>query len=137
MRSLFLISAVIILIFSASCMAGEEQSADSLAVLWTSGDPDVANKVCLIYTHAAKKYGWFETVHLIIWGPSAKLLAEDPLLQKKVKSMKEDGIRLVACVVCADSYNVSDKLRELGVDVIPMGKPLTGYLKRNWRTLTF
>jgi hypothetical protein len=138
MRCFFFVLTAIVLIVSSTIYAGDiAASSDSLAVLWTSGDPDVANKVCLMYTHAAKKYDWFSTVHLIVWGPSAKLLAENPVIQKKIKSMKKDGIKLEACVVCADSYNVSEKLRTLGVDVIPMGVPLTGYLKKNWHTLTF
>ncbi len=112
-------------------------SVDSLAVLWTSGDPDVAEKVCFMYTHAAKKYNWFSEVVLIVWGPSSRLLAGDKTLQEKIKSMSEDGIKLKACVVCADSYGVSEDLRNLGIEVIPMGKPLTGYLKSGWKVLTF
>ena len=39
--------------------------------------------------------------------------------------MKADGLVLEACIVCADSYGVTDRLRESGIDVKPMGKPLT------------
>jgi hypothetical protein len=140
----FFSNTVLIMLFiplfllqKTSAQEPEPAGRDSLAVLWTSADPDVAKKVCLMYTHGAKKAGWFKTVHLIVWGPSAKLLAENEELQAKIKEMKKDGIRVEACVVCADSYNVSDTLREIGVDVIPMGRPLTGYLKNGWRTLTF
>ena len=31
-----------------------------LAVLWTSGDPDVAERVALMYTHVAKTAEWFD-----------------------------------------------------------------------------
>ena len=112
-------------------------SKDTLVVLWTSGDPDVAKKVCLMYTHAVAKYNWFKKVTLIVWGPSAKLLASDIKLQEKIKQMKSDGIDLQACVVCADSYGVSDKLRDMGFEVIGMGKPLTQYLKSDYSVLTF
>ena len=40
--------------------------ADKLAVLWTSGDPFVAHKVCFMYTHNAKKAGWWGEVQLIV-----------------------------------------------------------------------
>jgi hypothetical protein len=110
---------------------------DTLVVLWSSGDPAVAEKVCLMYTHAAYKYAWFEKVTLIVWGPSANLLANNPQLQKKIKAMISDGIQVEACVVCADSYGVSDKLRDMGIKVYGMGKPLTNYLKSDYSILTF
>lgn len=110
---------------------------DTLVVLWTSGDPDVAEKVALMYTHAAAKNKWFEKVILIVWGPSANLLAHNEKLQDKVKSMIADGIQVQACVVCADSYGVSDQLRAAGIEVIGMGKPLTDYLKKGYYQLNF
>jgi len=112
-------------------------SDDRLAVIWSSGDPDVANKVCLMYTHNAKKQKWFDDVLLIVWGPSAKLLSVDEDLQAKIKTMLKDGVRVQACQACSDSYGVSDQLRTLGVDVKYMGKPLTDILKQGWRVLTF
>ena len=79
---------VIIISISDSVRAQAEISVkDTLAVLWTSGDPDVAEKVCLMYTHAALKYKWFKQVILIVWGPSAKLLSENKSLQDKIKGM--------------------------------------------------
>ncbi len=50
-----------------------EDKTEKLAVLWVSGDRDVAEKSCLMYTHAAKKNGWFDEVVLIVWGSSSKL----------------------------------------------------------------
>lgn len=118
--------------------AAQTVAPDSLAVLWTSGDPDVAKKVCFMYTHNAKKKDWFKNVTLIVWGPSSKLLAEDDSLQAAVKEMAADGVVLQACKACADSYGVSDKLAALGIDVKYMGQPLTEYLKAsNWKTMVF
>ncbi len=114
-----------------------QNNLDTLVVLWTSGDPEVANKVCFMYTNAAHKYGWFKSVILIVWGPSANLLAHDTTLQDKIKSMITDGIHVQACIVCSDSYKVTDKLKNLGIEVIGMGKPLTEYLKKDYRILTF
>mgnify|MGYP000200460243 FL=1 len=108
-----------------------------LVVLWTSGDPEVAHKVCLMYTHAAGKNKWFDEVRLVVWGPSARLLAADKDLQAKIKTMMADGIKLEACVACASSYGVSDTLRELGIEVKGMGKPLSNYIQQGWKVLTF
>ena len=110
---------------------------DTLVVLWTSGDPEVAEKVCFMYTHNALKRDWFKTVILIVWGPSANLLANNSNLESKVKSMISDGIQLKACKACSDSYGVSDKLRDIGIEVIYMGNPLTKYLKSGYSILNF
>ncbi len=112
-------------------------TADKLVVLWTSGDPEIAEKVCFMYTQNAKIQGWFDEVTLVVWGPSAKLLSENPDLKKSVKSMMEDGIKVEACISCADMYGVAGDLRDLGIDVKGMGVPLTGYLKSGAKVLTF
>jgi len=112
--------------------------AEKLAVLWTSGDPFVAHKVCFMYTHNAKKAGWWNEVQLIVWGPSSKLLAEDKDLQTAVKAMMADGVVVKACKACADSYGVLDDLTVLGIEVKYMGQPLTEMLKSHqWQVLTF
>jgi len=115
----------------------ETDNSDKLVVLWVSGDRDVAEKSCLMYTHAAKKYEWFSEVTLIIWGPSAKLLAEDEAIKEKVLKMQEDGVKLEACVACSNMLGVTDELKGLGIDVKGMGVPLTDYLKSGYHVLTY
>ena len=115
----------------------QEKQASKLAVVWTSGDPEVAHNVCFMYAHNAKKRGWFDEVVLIVWGPSSKLLAEDKSLQDKLRAMAADGVKLQACKACADSYGVSDPLEKLGVEVKYMGMPLTEMLQSGWKVLTF
>jgi hypothetical protein len=118
--------------------ASPAEAQDSrLAVVWCSGDPEVAHRVCLMYCHNAKKQKWFDQVVLVVWGPSARLLAADKDLQAKVKSMMLDGVQVQACVVCADSYGVSEPLHALGIEVKGMGPPLTAMLKQGWKVLTF
>ncbi len=118
----------------ASAKTAEESR---LAVVWSSGDPDVAHRVCLMYTHAAFTNKWFDEVRLVVWGPSARLLAADKDIQAKVKAMMDDGVTVQACIVCADSYGVADTLRGLGIEVKGMGKPLTDMLKDDYEVLTF
>jgi len=113
-----------------------EENSNKLAVLWTSGDPDLAEKMAFMYTYNAKKQGWFDEVVLIVWGPSAKLLSENKMLQDYVKKMQDAGIKVEACMACARMYEVEGKLQELGIDVKGMGVPLTNYLKEGWKTLS-
>lgn len=126
---------------AGSLVAQEAASApavmDTLAVVWSSGDPDVADKVCFMYTHNAKKQKWFGEVILIIWGPSAKLASENEAIQSRIKAMIADGVRVEACVACARMYGVDQNLKDLGVNVKGMGTPLTSYLKKGYCMLNF
>ena len=115
-------------IFAGAQEAGP-QPTGKLMVVWTSGDPDVADKVCLMYTHAAKAYGWFNEVTLVVWGPSQRLLIGDPSIQTKIKAMQDDGIVVQACSACAKKLELVGPLEDLGIDVKGMGVPLTEALK--------
>jgi hypothetical protein len=118
--------------------AAESAEPTKLAVLWTSGDPDVAHRVGLMYTHATRSFEWWDETRLIVWGPSARLLAADKDLQDKIRQMMDDGVMVQACIVCADSYGVTDDLRAMDIEVKPMGAPLTRLLKASeWEVLTF
>ena len=134
----FLLMAVFIGVLAQNAAAQEATPAPGrLAVLWTSGDPDVAHRVAFMYTHNAKKAGWFDEVTLIVWGPSQRLLLGDKDLQKKVKEMQADGVVVEACVACAMSFGIVEELKAIGIAVKPMGLPLTNYLKTGWKVLTF
>jgi hypothetical protein len=133
---------VIVLISgSAKLLKGQNvvlnTATDTLVVLWSSGDPEVAEKACLMYTHAARKNKWFKEVILIVWGPSEKLLAENSALKDKVSSMKKDGVIVEACIACSNMYGVTNELKVCEVDVKGMGVPLTRYLKRGYNIISF
>ena len=132
------LSCILLIILPMGVSAQEmESKKEKLAVLWVSGDRDVAEKSCLMYTHAAKRNSWFDEVVLIVWGSSSRLLAEDEALQKKIKAMMADGVILEACVACSNALGVTDELKELGIDVKGMGVPLTNYLKSGYHVLTY
>ena len=135
---------IVVLLFAVCPATGFSQEAgqaregpDRLAVLWTSGDADVAHKVAFMYAHNAKKAGWFDEVTLIVWGPSQRILVGDKDLQAEVKAMQEDGVVVEACIACAMEYGVVDQLKALGITVRGMGVPLTNYLKSDWKVLVF
>ena len=110
---------------------------NSLVVLWSSGDKEVALNMVFMYTLNAKRRTWWNDVRLIVWGPSAKLLNEDKDLQAEIRRMQEAGVVLEACKACADRYGVSEDLEQLGIDVRYMGRPLTEYLKDGRHIMTF
>jgi hypothetical protein len=135
--SLILLALVLSIGVFAQKTEKMETEKSKLAVLWTSDDPNLAEKMAFMYTYNAKRQGWFDEVVLIIWGPSAKLTAENQMVQDYLKKMKEAGVKLEACLYCAKMYNVDEKLSELGIDVKGMGIPLSEYLKDDsWKTLS-
>ena len=109
---------------------------NKLLILWTSGDIEVANKMVLLYGGVILPRGYWDEATLMIWGPSAKLLAQDETLQEKVKAMKATGVKLKSCVVCSDEYGVSDTLRSLGIELTHTGEELTYALQNDWKTIT-
>ena len=139
-KCIFLITTGILLSLSPLILSQTvtlEQTPDKLVVVWTSDDPLIAERVALMYTHAAKTNRWFKDVTLIVWGPSAKLISENINLQEKVKAMQKDGVVIEACIACSNAYGVTEDLKKLGYDVKGMGKPLTDYLKSGAKVLTF
>ncbi len=140
-----LLPFLLVLFFTGSSFSQENVKQETgksipskLAVLWTSGDRDVALKMVFMYTFYAKERGWWQDIQLIVWGPSSKLLSEDKELQDYIKKMKDKGVEIVACKACADSYGVSGKLEDLGIEVKYMGMPLTELLKsEKWKVVTF
>ncbi len=113
------------------------EKKDSLVVIWTSGDREVALKMVFMYTLNTKLKDWWKDVCLIVWGPSQPLLCEDVELQNYLKRIKEAGVALKACKSCSDQYGVSEKLEKLGIEVEYVGEPLTTYIKEGRKTITF
>ena len=115
----------------------QAQQPSKLLVVWTGADKDAAINMVYMYTYFAKFNGWWDEVTFLVWGPSAKLLAEDADVQAELAKLKEAGVTLTACIVCANRYGVTDQLKEMGLDVKGMGQPLTEMLQTGWTTITF
>ena len=110
---------------------------DKLVIVWTSDDRDLALKMVFMYTLNSKRNNWWEDITFIIWGPSANLISHDYELQEYLKRIKDAGIRLEACITCANMYGVAQDLLGLGIDVKAMGPVLTQYIKEGRKILTF
>lgn len=116
---------------------GEDmQKSKHLVLLWTCSDREVAEKMVFMYTLNGKLRDWWSEITLIIWGPSAKLLVEDEDLSAYILKIKEAGVQVIACKACADSYHVTEKLENLGIDVKYMGEALTVYLQEGYQVLS-
>ena len=111
---------------------------NKLLIVWSSGEVEVAKKLVLLYGSVMLERKYWDEATIMIWGPSAKLLAEDTKLQEQFKVVQNSGVKFNACVVCTDDYGVSDTLRELGVDLIHTGEMLTEALQsEDIKVITF
>ena len=111
--------------------------ADKLLIVWSTAEEEVAKKMVLLYSSVILPREYWDEAHLMIWGPSAKLLAQNKELQKMLVPIRESGVKLSACVVCSDDYGVTTTLEELGIEATHTGEFLTYALKNDWKVITF
>lgn len=102
---------------------------NKLLIVWSSGEIEVAKKLVLLYGSVMLERKYWDEATIMIWGPSAQILAKNRELQEQMKIVRDSGVKFNACVVCSDDYGVSDTLRELGVELIHTGEMLTKALQ--------
>lgn len=117
-------------------MAAASEKETGLVVLWITRDREAALNMALMYAKNSKLKGWWERVHLLVWGPSANILSYDRELQDEVAACLEAGVEVYACRACAERYGVVDQLTRLGAEVLYAGEPLTRYLKDGWKVIS-
>lgn len=110
---------------------------NKLLIIWSSADEEVAKKLILLYGSVMLPRGYWDEATIMIWGPSAKLLAEDEELQERVKTVMQTGVKFNVCVVCSDDYGVSQKLQDIGVELTHTGEMLTNALQSDYKVITF
>ncbi len=114
-----------------------KEGKDKLVIVWTSDDRDAALKMVFMYALNSKLKNWWDDITFIVWGPSAYLISHDYELQEYLQRMKEEGVKLEACITCANMYGVAQGLLDMGIDVKAMGPVLTQYIKEGRNILTF
>ena len=106
-------------------------------MILSSGDKEVHNEISFMYAPNALKFGWMDKVRVILWGPTERLAASDEEFRSKVNELLEAGVEVYACKKCSDNYGVSEKIAELGVTVMYVGKMVSDMLKDGWHQLNF
>ena len=104
----------------------ENPAIDTLVVVWSSSDPEIALNMVFMYCQNSMREGWWRTVRIVVWGPSAKLLAADAQVQAAFAEAKAAGVAFQACKACADRYGVSAQLEKPWVPGALYGRPLDG-----------
>ena len=90
----------------------------------------------LMYSTNSILHKLWDDVTVIIWGPTAKLVSEDELIQHQIKASIHSGVKFSACATCARQFGVTEKLESLGIEVIPWVEPLTEIIKNKEFLLT-
>jgi hypothetical protein len=73
---------------------------DKLLIVWSSGEIEVAKKLVLLYGSVILPRAYWDEAHLMVWGPSAKLLAQNSELQEMFAKVLDSGVKASVCVVC-------------------------------------
>ncbi len=98
-------------------------------ILWTTDNKETATNMVLLYAHNAKLKGWIDEVTVLVWGASQKLVSEDKEIQEKIKAMIKDGVKVVACLKCADNMEITEGLNACNIDVFYTGELLTQWIQ--------
>ncbi|TIH17172.1 DsrE family protein [Marinifilum sp. JC120] len=109
---------------------------NKLNLLWTNADPVTSELMVMMYAYNAIKKGWWEDVRVIIWGATAKLVAEDVHIQNLIAEAREVGVEFSACEACANQLGVKSQLVKLGVELKFWGAPLTEIIKGGEHLIT-
>lgn len=112
------------------------EGKNTLYILWTNADLDTSRFMMMMYAKNSMIRGLWEQVTVIVWGATARLAAENAIIQEEIKLAQHVGVRFSACVACARNLGVVDQLEALGIEVIPWGVPLTELLKNDEKLIT-
>ena len=113
-----------------------ETTPNKLVIVWVTRDKEAAMNMAFMYARNSKVRGWWDQVELVIWGPSAPLILDDPDLQEEIRLLQSVGVAVKACKACTNRYGVTEELMAFGIDVQSMGLPLTQDLQNGVRVLT-
>jgi hypothetical protein len=110
---------------------------ENLLIVWSSEEVEVAKKLVLLYGSVILPRGYWQEAHIMVWGPSARLIATHAEIQDLVKQVMATGVEMSVCVVCSDEYGVTKELENLGIKATHTGEFLTNALKNDWKVVTF
>lgn len=111
-------------------------SKKHLNILWTNADPLTSHNMVMMYATNSLTHQWWDEVTVIIWGATAKYVAEDEKIQERIRMAMHVGVKFSACVACAENLGVTKLLEDMGIEVIPWGAPLTELLQSGAPLLT-
>ena len=110
---------------------------DRVFMILSSADRLVHEELTFMYANGALKHEWMDEVRVIFWGPAQLLIVKDEPLKEYLKKLQDVGVELWACKRCSDDLGVTEKLKDLGIQVEYVGSLVSEMLKDGWYQLTF
>jgi hypothetical protein len=102
----------------------------TLHILWLNDNPITAEHMVFMYATNSLLKGWWENVHLIVWGATTKLLSENEAVQKLVQRFLNEGGQVSVCKRCAENLNILEKLEAIeGINVYYVGERFSEIIK--------
>jgi len=109
---------------------------DHLHILWTNGDIETSRLMVLMYARNAMLDNWWKEVTVIVWGSTARLAAENPIIKADIKMAQHVKVKFSACLACARQLGVENELREMNIETKYWGEELTELIKNREMLLT-
>lgn len=107
-----------------------------LYLLWTNADPVTSHHMVMMYTTNSMLNGWWDKVTVIIWGATAKYVAEDENIQERIKIARQAGVEFSACISCVNNLGVTKELENLDIEMIRWGEKLSELMQNGEHVLT-
>jgi hypothetical protein len=115
---------------SHACGDGIDMERGTLHILWLNDNPMTAEHMVFLYATNALLKGWWEKVHIIVWGATTKLLCESAAMQRLLQRFMDEGGQTSACKRCAENLGVLDKLEAIeGIKVYYIGEDFSAIIK--------
>jgi hypothetical protein len=109
--------------------------SSKLLVIVGTGDREKA-QTALMYAHNAMRRGWFDDIKVVYFGPSEKLVVEDPIIADQAQEIAEAG-GSIACKYISDRDGVSEKFEKLGVQVEYVGSIVSDLIKDGYTPMVW
>ena len=111
---------------------------ENLLIVISTDNVDSILKFPLLYGGVSIPRKYWKRVHIIFWGASIKVAQNNEEVRQKVQDMQKDGVEFSSCIVCADEYEASKDLEDIGIKCTHTGDMLNEALQNDhiWSMLT-
>ena len=113
-----------------------ESESKALHILWTNENLATSEHMVMMYATNSMLNSWWDSVTIIIWGATAKLVAESEAIQERMRIAEHAGVKFSACLSCANNLGVTAELEALGVEVIRWGAKMTEIIQSGGKLIT-
>lgn len=90
----------------------------------------------VLYATNAKKNGWIDDVKVCFFGPSEKLLVDDPDFRERAMAVKEYETPL-ACRFISEQQGFTGELESMGIQVEYVGKIVSDLIADGYTPMVF